>query len=99
MAILRKRQIENLGQMNGEELEAFLEKLPAGKEDFEKLFVFLEQKQETTEFDDSLRFTMQFLMQNRLNFPKVTAWLNENGGYSDDKILERIVPEWRKVFD
>ncbi|MBK9768596.1 MAG: hypothetical protein IPP63_17190 [Chloracidobacterium sp.] len=32
MAILRKRQIENLEQMNGEQLDAFLNAMPAGQE-------------------------------------------------------------------
>lgn len=99
MPILRKRQIENLAQMNGEEIEAFLESLPAPKEQIENLFDYLEMRLEREPCNHSLRFAMQFMMEKRLNFPKVTHWLNENGGYCDCKILETIVPEWRKAFD
>lgn len=99
MPIFKKREIEKLEQMNGEELEAFIENLPAPKEKLEDLFDYLEMKLERADCDHSLRYAMQFMMEKRLNFPKVTAWLNNNGGYCDCKVLEQIVPEWRKVFD
>ena len=99
MPILRKRQIENLQQMNGEEIEAFLKSLPAKKEEIESLFDYLEMRLEREPCNHSLRYAMQFMMEKRLNFPKVTSWLNENGGYCDCKVVEQIVPEWRKVFD
>jgi hypothetical protein len=99
MAILRKREIENLGQMSGEELEAFVEKLPAGQYDIEDLFDFLEVKLAKEECNHSLRYSMQYIMENRLNFPKLTAWLQQNGGFCDCKVLEQITPEWRKAFD
>lgn len=99
MPILRKREVENLAQMNGEELEAFLENLPAGKYDIEDLFDFLEYKLEKEECNHSLRFAMQFMMENRLNFPKLSAWLQQNGGFCDCKVLKEITPEWRKAFD
>ncbi|MBK7705317.1 MAG: DUF2695 domain-containing protein [Acidobacteria bacterium] len=99
MAILRKRQIENLAQLSGEELEEFLKSLPAGQFDFEDLFDFLEFKLENEECNHSLRFAMQFMMENRLNFPRVSSWLQENGGFCDCKVLEQIVPAWRKAFD
>lgn len=85
--------------MSGEEIERFLENLPAKKEELESLFDFLETRLEGEDCDHSLRLAMQFMMQRRLNFPKVTAWLSSNGGYCDCKVLEQIVPEWRKVFD
>ncbi|MGI8467978.1 MAG: DUF2695 domain-containing protein [Pyrinomonadaceae bacterium] len=99
MPIVRKREIENLEQMSGEELEMFLENLPAPKEKIEDLFDYLETKLEKENCNHSLRYAMQFMMENRLNFPKVTAWLSKNGGYCDCKVLEEIVPEWRKAFD
>jgi hypothetical protein len=98
MPIIKKREIENLQQMSGEEIEAFLENLPAPKEKMEDLFDYLEFKLEGDECDHHLRYAMQYMMQKGLNFPKVTAWLNNNGGYCDCKVLEQIVPEWRKVF-
>lgn len=98
MPIVRKREIENLEQMSGEEIEAFLENLPASKEQIEDLFDFLEFKLEKDECDHSLRYAMQFMMRKGLNFPKVTAWLNNNGGYCDCKVLEEIAPVWRRRF-
>ncbi len=99
MPIVRKREIENLQQMSGEELEAFLKRLPAAKDYFEDMFYFIEDKLEQESCNHTLRYAMQYVMENRLNFPKVTAWLNENGGFCDCKVLEEIVPEWRKAFD
>jgi hypothetical protein len=99
MPILRKREIENLEQMSGEELEAFLANLPAQKEEIEDLFDYIEFKLEKDECDHSLRYALKYMMENRLNFPKVTAWLNENGGYCDCKIAEEIIPKWRGKFD
>ena len=99
MPILKKREIDNLEQMSGEELEAFLEGLPAGQYDIEDLFDFLEIKMAKEECNHSLRFAMQFMMENRLNFPKVSSWLQQNGGFCDCKVLEQIVPTWRKAFD
>jgi hypothetical protein len=99
MAILRKRQIENLAQLSGEQLDEFLDSLPAGQFDFEDLFDFLEAKLEREECNHSLRFAMQFMMENRMNFARVSSWLQENGGFCDCKVLEQIVPAWRKAFD
>jgi hypothetical protein len=99
MPIVRKREIENLEQMNGEEIEAFLEALPAPKEQIEDMFDFIEFKLEREPCNHSLRFAMQYMMENRLNFPKMTAWLNENGGYCDCKVMEEIVSKWRRKFD
>jgi hypothetical protein len=98
MPIIKKREIENLQQMSGEEIEAFLENLPAPKEKIEDLFDYIEFKLEGDECNHSLRYAMQYMMENRLNFPKVTAWLNNNGGYCDCKVLEQIIPIWRQTF-
>lgn len=99
MPILRKRQIENLGQLSGEELDNFLDSLPAGKEDIEDLFDALETRLEREPCNHTLRFAMQFMMENRLNFARLTGWLQENGGFCDCKVLEQIASVWRKKFD
>lgn len=99
MPILKKREIDNLEQMSGEELEEFLKSLPAGQYDIEDLFDFLELKLEREECNHSLRLAMQFMMENRLDFPKLTAWLQQNGGFCDCKVIEQIAPSWRKTFD
>jgi uncharacterized protein DUF2695 len=98
MAILRKRQIENLEQMSGEELQGFLDSLPAGQDTISFLLDYIEDQLYENECDDSLRYAMKFMMENRLNFPKITSWLNENGGYCDCKVMEQIAPQWRKKF-
>ena len=98
MAILRKREIDNLEQMSGEELEEFLDSLPTGQEDIELLFDFLETKLAREECNHSLRFSMQYMMENRLNFAQLSSWLQRNGGFCDCKVLEQITPAWRKVF-
>ena len=99
MPIVRKREIENLEQMNGEEIEAFLAALPAPKQQIEDMFEFIDFKLEREPCNHSLRFAMQYMMENRLNFPKVTGWLNENGGYCDCKVIEEIASKWRARFD
>ena len=99
MPILRKRQIENLGQLSGEELAAFLDSLPAGQDSISCLLDFIEDELYETECDHSLRNAMRFMMDKRLDFGKITEWLNENGGYCDCKIMEQIAPIWRSKFE
>lgn len=99
MPIIRKREVENLAQMSGEQLAEFLKSLPAGQYDLEDLFDFLETKLEKEECNHSLRFAMQFMMENRLDFPRLTNWLQQNGGFCDCKVIEQIAPEWRSAFD
>jgi hypothetical protein len=98
MAILRKRQIENLEQLTAEELQAFLDSLPAGKDTISGLLDFVEDELYDTECDHTLRYSMRFMMDNQLNFPGITSWLNNNGGYCDCKVMEQVAPIWRRVF-
>jgi hypothetical protein len=98
MPIIKKRQIEQLKQMNGEEIERFFASLPATKAELEALFEFIEDELYEDECDHTSRFAMQFLMKNNLPFPKIIAWLNANGGYCDCKIMENIEREWREAF-
>lgn len=98
MPVVRKTQIESLQQMSGEELEGFIASLPASQLDIEELFDFLEMTLEKRDCNHTLRYAMQFIMENRLNFPKLSGWLSANAGTCDCQVLERIVPEWRKIF-
>ena len=98
MPILRKREIENLEQLSGEELERFLDSLPERQETFSELLDYLEDELFETECDHSLRHAMKFMMERGLNFPKFTSWLNNNGGYCDCKVMEQIAPIWRRKF-
>ncbi len=99
MAIVRKREIENLEQMSGEELERFLDSLPARQETISKLLDHVEDELFEAECEDhSLRHSMRFMMDNRLEFGRLTNWLNNNGGYCDCKVMEQIAPLWRAKF-
>ena len=98
MAILKKREIENLEQMSGDELQAFLDSLPEGQETISELLDYLEDELYDSECNHSLQYSMRFMMENRLDFPKLTSWLNNNGGYCDCKVMEQIAPAWRKKF-
>lgn len=98
MAILRKRQIENLEQMSGEELQAFLDSLPAAEATISELLDFVEDELFETECNHSLQYSMRYMMENRLDFGKITAWLTDNGGYCDCKVMEQIAPKWRAKF-
>jgi len=98
MPIVRKREIENLQQLSGEELQAFLDRLPAGAETVSRMLDFIEDELYEDACDHHLRHAMRFMMDNRLDFPKVTAWLNENGGYCDCKVMAEIAPHWREKF-
>ncbi|MBA2380094.1 MAG: DUF2695 domain-containing protein [Blastocatellia bacterium] len=98
MAIFKKREIENLEQMSGEELKAFLERLPAGAESMSKLIDHVEDELFEGECNHSLQYAMQYMMREGLDFPKVTAWLSKNGGYCDCKVMEQIAPQWRGKF-
>ena len=84
--------------MSGQELAAFLDTLPAGPETVSELLDYLEDELYDAECDHSLRRSMKFMMERRLDFPKFTSWLNDNGGYCDCKVMEQIAPIWRKKF-
>jgi|ERR1035437_357534 hypothetical protein len=98
MPIIRKRQIENLEQLSGEELQAFLDSLPTGQDTISDLLDYVEDELYDAECNHSLQYSMKFMMENHLNFPKITSWLNENGGYCDCKVMAEIAPKWRAKF-
>ena len=98
MPILRKREIENLEQMSGEDLQGFLETLPAGQETVSELLDYLEDELFDSECNHSLQHSMKFMMDRGLNFGKFTSWLTNNGGYCDCKVMEQIAPIWRRKF-
>lgn len=99
MPLIKKRQLENWLQLSPAERERFLESLPAKKEEIEDLFDYLDRRLKDESCVHNLRFTMQFLMEKRLNMPKVMSWLNENGGYCDCEVLENIEKQWFLAFD
>lgn len=98
MPVIRKREIENLEQMSGEELRAFLDSLPAGQETLSHLLDYIEDELFESECNHSLQRAMRFMMENKLDFPKLTSWLAENGGYCDCEVMKQIAPKWRARF-
>jgi len=98
MPIVKKREIENLEQMSGEQLQRFLDRLPERQQTISKMLDYIEDHLWDSECDDHLKHAMKFMMDNRLDFPKLTAWLNQNGGYCDCKVMEQIAPLWRAKF-
>jgi hypothetical protein len=98
MPILKKRQIENLEQMSGQELQAFIDTLPAEQHTVSELLDFVEDELYGTECNHSLQYSMRYMMENRLDFGKITSWLTGNGGYCDCKVMEQIAPKWRAKF-
>jgi hypothetical protein len=98
MPILKKREIENLEQLSGEDLQAFLDSLPARQATISELLDFVEDELHEVECNHSLQYAMRFMMENRLDFGKITAWLTNNGGYCDCKVMEQIAPIWRAKF-
>ena len=98
MPIVKKREIENLEQMTTEEMQKFLDSLPERQETISRLLDFVEDELYGSECNDSLQYAMRFMMDNRLDFPKLTSWLNSNGGYCDCKVMSEIAPAWRGKF-
>jgi len=98
MPIVKKREIENLEQLSGEELQRFLDRLPERQQTISRMLDYIEDHLWESECDDHLKHAMKFMMENDLDFPKLTAWLNQNGGYCDCKVMEQIAPIWRAKF-
>ena len=73
MAIVKKREIDVLLKMDEDEIELFLEKLPADKEKLEGMFDFVDMKLETNSCDHSSRWAMQYMMQNGMNFSRAVC--------------------------
>ena len=85
--------------MSGEELQKFIDSLPAGERNINALLDYVEDSLYDKDCNHSLRYSMQFMMENHLDFPRLTSWLTNNGGYCDCKVMEQIAPSWRRVFD
>lgn len=98
MAIIKKREVEIMAQLSGEELDRHVRGLPASKDQFDGLFDFLELKLAGQPCDHTSRLSMQYVMQERMNFPKVSGWLSQQGGHCDCKVLEEIGHPWREIF-
>jgi hypothetical protein len=84
----RKKIIDDLGQKSKEDFEM---SLPMSRDDFQKLFDFLDEKLTDDDCDNTLKLTGEFLLINNiLNSDSILAWLNENGGGCDCEVLMNI---------
>ena len=70
----------------------------ATRGEIEDLFDYLDVRLKDESCIHNLRYTMQFLMERRLDMPKIMSWLNENGGYCDCEVLQNIEPNWFRAF-
>ena len=62
MPIVRKREIENLEQLSGEELQTFLDSLPAGQMTISRMLDFIEDELYEKTCDHHLMYAMKFMM-------------------------------------
>ncbi|HXF43229.1 MAG TPA: DUF2695 domain-containing protein [Pyrinomonadaceae bacterium] len=98
MPILRKREIENLESLSGELLQAYLDKLPAPAANISELLDFIEDELFENHCSHTLKYTMNFVLNNGLDFAKISSWLSANGGSCDCKVMKDIAPYWRAKF-
>lgn len=78
--------MEELAQKSRKEFE---ENLPMSRDDFKRLFDFLDEKLTDTDCDDRLTLTKSFLLNNNIPNP-VLDWLEENGGHCDCEVLMNV---------
>ena len=95
-----KNEIERRKQIKKELREKakleFEKSLPISREKFTQLFNFLDEKLGDYDCDDSLKFTHDFLKENKFdNLEEIENWLNENGGYCDCEVLNNV----EEMFD
>jgi hypothetical protein len=83
----RRKQI--LDDLAKKQKEAFENNLPMSRDQFQKLFDFLDEELE--DCDDTLKLTEAFLTQTGIvDKKRVLEWLNQNGGYCDCEVLANV---------
>ena len=91
MPVVRKREIENLEQLSGEELQAFIDSLPAQQHTISDLLDFIEDELYDTECNHSLQLAMRFMMENRTVLGEEAVALGMCGEVvDDDRFAERL---------
>ena len=95
----RKELLKASREENG---RAVRDHLPVGAPILKRLFDHLDDRLSTTECDDTLRFTREFIAQNGLSEEPIVGWLGKNGGYCDcealnnaEEVVEDAVPGYR----
>lgn len=73
------------------ERERFDNKLPMSKDNFKKLFDYLDERLGIEDCDDTLKMCLAFFDDNGIeNTQKITEWLKENGGFCDCEVLANV---------
>lgn len=71
--------------------ENFERNLPLAREKFQNLFDFLNEKLAENHCSDTLKYSEEFLVLNKIqNNQDVIEWLNENGGFCDCEVLSNV---------
>jgi hypothetical protein len=84
----RKQLLSDLCKKASEEFE---KSLPMSRDNFMKLFDYLDTKLNDKGCDDTNRFTKMFLKQiDIVNSKNVLEWLADKGGYCDCEILANV---------
>ena len=80
------------------------EALPADAQTLKALFDHVDSRLESTECDNSLQHTLDFIKTRSLPEANFIAWLEENGGYCDcevlanvEQVVENAVPGYRDL--
>lgn len=85
------RRNEPREESKAKPLSLFERSLPMSREQFKKLFNYLDHMAQETECDNTLRLTKIFMIENGIeNTDAVTKWLNQNGAYCDCQIAFNI---------
>ncbi len=67
-----------------------LKMLPVPIEMLQNLFGFLDIKLSEDNCDDTLKYTLDFIEENKLPTDDLIKWLETNGGYCDCEVLANV---------
>lgn len=73
-----------------EQKRAFIATLPFSSILFESLFDYLDEILEEHGCDDTFKYTIKFLEDNKLPIEESLNWLRDNGGFCDCEVLANI---------
>lgn len=79
-----------------EQKNAFVNSLPFSKDLFGLLFDYLDEMLDKDGCDNTLKYTMKFLNDNKLPVDTSLEWMKDNGGYCDCEVLANIAD---KIFE
>jgi hypothetical protein len=86
-----------LRAIKSEDLIQAEKELPAPKPILDLLFDWLDLRLGDTECDDTLRLTLEFARQHKLDGKRLSDWTEKYGGYCDCEVLANV-PDSNPVF-